>query len=104
MATACSPGGSPHPSEILLPVRDYNLAATLDSGQVFRWRRVAHQVRRAEGPERIGGEWWRGAIEAKLLRDYYRVEDEDGRRFWLYRAGLYTPEKPARWFMHGLFA
>ena len=40
MATACSPGGSPHPSEILLPVRDYNLAATLDSGQVFRWRQI----------------------------------------------------------------
>jgi N-glycosylase/DNA lyase len=25
-------------TEILLPVRDYDLAATLDSGQVFRWR------------------------------------------------------------------
>ncbi len=68
----------------------------------FHWRRLQHQVRRAEGPERILGEWWRGAAEAADLRDYYCVEDEAGRRFWLYRAGLYQAE--TRWFMHGLFA
>jgi N-glycosylase/DNA lyase len=27
-------------TEILLPVRDYDLAATLDSGQVFRWKKI----------------------------------------------------------------
>ena len=53
---------------------------------------AAIDVARAEGPERIMGEWWRGAREAELLRDYYRVEDADGRRYWLFRAGLYRPE------------
>src|ERR1700694_4200411 len=46
----------------------------------FRWRRLQHRVRRADGPERLCGEWWRGAEEASVLRDYYRVEDEAGRR------------------------
>ncbi len=66
----------------------------------FRWRRLAHRVRRADGPERIEGEWWR---ERAAPRDYYRVEDEEGRRFWLYRAGLYRPDVTPRWFLHGLF-
>jgi protein ImuB len=70
----------------------------------FRWRRLEHRVRRADGPERILGEWWRGAAEAQELRDYYSVEDESGRRFWLYRAGLYQPDTSPRWFLHGLFA
>ena len=74
-----------------------------DPPSVFHWRRVEHRVRRADGPERICGEWWRGAEEAEELRDYYSVEDEAGRRFWLYRAGLCQPEG-ARWFLHGLFA
>ena len=54
----------------------------------FTWRGVRHRVRRVDGPERIDGEWWRGIAE---LRDYYRVEDDAGGRFWLYRAGLYPP-------------
>jgi protein ImuB len=71
----------------------------------FRWRRVLYQVARAEGPERIAPEWWRDDAEGSPTRDYYRVEDVQGRRFWLYRAGLYGREtdRPA-WFMHGLFA
>ena len=69
----------------------------------FRWRRVLHAVRRAEGPERIAPEWWRTADDA-LTRDYFRVEDEAGRRFWLYREGLWGRETlTPRWFMHGLF-
>nr|WP_269152341.1 DNA polymerase Y family protein [Xanthobacter oligotrophicus] len=68
----------------------------------FRWRRVLHEVVRAEGPERIAAEWWTGA-EA-LTRDYFRVEDKEGRRFWLYRAGTYGREtSEPRWFLHGLF-
>ncbi|MEO3430820.1 DNA polymerase Y family protein [Pelagibius sp. CAU 1746] len=64
----------------------------------FRWRRVLHQVVRAEGPERLLGEWWRTEPEESDAppRDYFRVEDEDGRRYWLYRAA-------GRWFLHGLF-
>jgi len=66
----------------------------------FTWRRVRHCVHHAEGPERIAAEWWRGAAPAtRETRDYYRVENEDGERFWLYRAG-----ETSRWYLHGLFA
>ncbi len=70
----------------------------------FRWRRVLHKVARAEGPERIAMEWWR-TQETPPTRDYFRVEDEEGRRFWLYRDGLYHREtQNPRWYVHGLFA
>jgi protein ImuB len=71
----------------------------------FRWRRVVYLVARAEGPERIAPEWWRPEDAAGATRDYYRVEDDEGRRFWLYREGLYGREtdSPA-WYLHGLFA
>jgi protein ImuB len=76
----------------------------------FVWRRAAHAVVRAEGPERVAMEWW--CAESAMTRDYFRVEDEEGLRFWLYRDGLYGREieqkegKPVQpnWFMHGLFA
>ncbi|GGE09397.1 DNA-directed DNA polymerase [Polymorphobacter glacialis] len=71
----------------------------------FRWRRRLHEVTRHEGPERIAAQWWRRADGAGLTRDYYRVEDGDGRRFWLFRHGLYGTEKPLPgWYLHGLFA
>jgi protein ImuB len=67
----------------------------------FRWRRVLYRVARAEGPERIADEWWH---MNGLTRDYFRIEDWDGHRFWLYREGLYAAEAAApRWFMHGIF-
>jgi protein ImuB len=69
----------------------------------FRWRRVLHDVARAEGPERIAPEWWR-PDSATQTRDYYRVEDSCGRRFWVYREGLFGQGGPPRWYMHGLFA
>ncbi len=70
----------------------------------FRWRRVLHEVAAAEGPERIAPEWWRAPQDAPT-RDYYRVEDSEGRRFWLFREGFYAHERGApRWFLHGLFA
>ena len=60
---------------------------------------------RAEGPERIGALWWRRTDNAGLSRDYYRVEDAKGGRFWLFRHGLYERETcEPRWYMHGLFA
>lgn len=73
----------------------------------FRWRRAIHAVVRAEGPERVAMEWWR-SYGALLTRDYFRVEDEAGLRFWLYRDGLYGRElnhgvSPG-WYLHGLFA
>jgi protein ImuB len=70
----------------------------------FRWRGVLHGVAKAQGPERIATEWWRSSASLPT-RDYYLVEDEAGRRFWLYREGLYARETAApRWFVHGLFA
>ena len=77
----------------------------------FTWRRVTHVVARVEGPERIAMEWWKQDGET-LTRDYFRIEDEEGRRFWIFRDGLYGSELadekgepvPADWFVHGLFA
>ncbi|MEO5324669.1 DNA polymerase Y family protein [Mesorhizobium sp. CC13] len=70
----------------------------------FRWRRAMHRVARAEGPERIAPEWWREGGADAPTRDYYRIEDADGRRYWLYRQGLYSAQAVPRWFMHGVFA
>jgi len=76
---------------------------------LFRWRSVAHRVRRADGPERFAPEWWHDlqadpATLAAGTRDYYRIEDSRGRRFWLYRQGLYDEAAAVpRWFLHGLF-
>ncbi|MDR3374763.1 MAG: DNA polymerase Y family protein [Ancalomicrobiaceae bacterium] len=70
----------------------------------FRWRRVVHEVARAEGPERIAAEWWRSYDAPPPTRDYYRLEDASGRRFWVFREGLFTDDARPRWFLHGLFA
>jgi protein ImuB len=76
----------------------------------FTWRRATHAVVRVEGPERIAMEWWKQNGQA-LTRDYFRVEDESGLRFWIYRDGLYgervneeSEPVPSKWYMHGLFA
>ena len=81
----------------------------------FTWRRRQHRVMHADGPERIAEEWWieGGPVNARpvnarigaadAIRDYYRVEDIEGRRFWLFRAGL-PGDPPPRWFLHGIFA
>ena len=90
----------PEPVEAIALLPDY-------PPRQFRWRRVGHQVVRAEGPERLTPEWWasgriageqgeKGEPGGQAARDYFRVEDEDGRRFWLYRSD-------GRWFLHGLF-
>lgn len=71
----------------------------------FRWKRTAHDVTRYEGPERIAAEWWKRRSMTGLTRDYYRVEDTYGRRFWVFRHGLYGSEKEnPNWYLHGLFA
>ena len=70
----------------------------------FRWRRALHNLAHAEGPERIAMEWWRHQ-DPQPTRDYYRVEDESGHRFWLYRDGIQGREiAHPRWYVHGLFA
>ncbi len=76
----------------------------------FVWNRQTYLVTRAEGPERIASEWWRRREGYKSgqggrTRDYYRVEDSEGRRFWLLRRGLYGADAGApEWYMHGVFA
>jgi protein ImuB len=105
--------GRPHTASGVRPIRLFSfpepveaIAAEIPEGAPasFRWRRVLHRVAAAEGPERIAPEWWRGD-ETGETRDYFRIEDEDGRRYWLYRQGFYgdAPQAP-RWFMHGIFA
>lgn len=97
---------SERPLHIFDPPQAVETLAGVPDGPplTFRWRRVTHRIARAEGPERIAAEWWRDGPEA-LTRDYYRVEDSEGRRFWLYRDGLYGREaEHPRWFLHGLFA
>ena len=70
----------------------------------FVWRGVRRRVRAATGPERIAREWWRARPggerpETDMVRDYYRLEDAEGARFWVFRAGLSS----GRWFLHGVF-
>ena len=73
--------------------------------RAFTWRKVRHLVRHADGPERINGEWWRRDGEVAAVRDYWIVENHEGRRFWLFRQG--DGVDPATgglsWFLHGFF-
>jgi protein ImuB len=77
-----------------------------DPPRQFQWRKRLHRILHAEGPERIGAEWWREPdikdVSIHQVRDYYRLEDQDGARFWVYREGLEN-DGQARWFVHGLF-
>jgi protein ImuB len=79
----------------------------------FTWRHVSRRVVKAEGPERIAPEWWRALRSGSVIkgrerakpRDYYRIEDEDGHRYWVFREGLYQESgfgSPG-WFLHGVF-
>jgi protein ImuB len=114
-------GMSPRPLRLLAkpePI-DEVMALVPDGPPLrFRWRRALHEVVAAEGPERIAGAWWSeqaGALTewsrwplARATRDYFRIEDKAGLRFWLFRSGLYrdvTPGlPPPRWFLHGMYA
>ena len=104
---------APDYAENMLPARPirllerpepiHTIAAVPDGPPLrFRWRRVMHQIAAIEGPERIGPQWWRQGCG--FTRDYFRAEDTDGRRFWLYREGLYREAVEPRWFLHGFFA
>ncbi len=73
--------------------------------KAFTWRRVRHRVVRADGPERITGEWWRRSAEFVAVRDYWIVENQEGRRFWLFRQGdgINPTTGGLSWFLHGFF-
>ncbi len=72
----------------------------------FTWRKTRYSVRHADGPERIFGEWWLRDTEMHTVRDYFRVEDDEGRRFWIFRSGdgEHANSGNFRWYLHGIFA
>ena len=116
-------GSSPRPLRLLAKPEPIEAIAIVPDGPPlrFRWRRALHEVIAAEGPERIAGVWWseqddpaRALIEeprrllANAARDYFRVEDKTGLRFWLFRSGLYRDTARGLatpcWFLHGMYA
>ena len=101
------PAHLPRPPRLLHPPRPIEAVALLpDQPPVrFTWRRVAHRVRRADGPERVFGEWWRSDDEISAVRDYFQVEDEAGQRFWIFREGDGQHPETGKldWYLHGFF-
>ena len=98
------PATLPRPSRLIDPPEPVTAFALVpdDPPASFTWRRVRYLVRTADGPERVRGEWWRADEEVASLRDYYRVEDQQGRRFWLFRDAPMA--EGGRWWLHGRFA
>jgi len=109
----------PEPIEATALLPDYPPAA-------IRWRKIMHRIVRGEGPQRLAPEWWRtapaddpAAAFTRRTRDYYRVENAAGQRFWVFRQGLYDgpygdgpggggpgaqPADAPDWFVHGIYA
>ncbi len=83
----------PEPIEVMVPLPDY-------PPSLFRHKEKVYPLIKAEGPERIEQEWW---LEQGEPRDYYRVEDDSGARYWLFRLGQYEHGEPT-WYLHGFFA
>ncbi len=117
----------PRPLRLLPQPEPVNVIAEVPDGPPARmvWRRVAYRFAKASAPERIAPEWWRSPQKLALTaghsaltgasteqsykegegtRDYFVVEDDGGRRFWLFRLGLFGAEASPRWFLHGFFA
>ena len=101
----------PRPTRLLQRPEPVKVTALLpdDPPRQFQWHRHTHRIVRVAGPERIADEWWRPRANGKHMpanilppvRDYYRVEDDDGGRFWLFRDG---PANTATWYLHGFCA
>ena len=84
----------PEPIKVTAPIPDY-------PPMFFEYRGTMHKIKKADGPERIEQEWW---LQEGQHRDYYVVEDEEGKRYWLFRLGHYDAEKTYGWYIHGFFA
>ncbi|SDJ49257.1 protein ImuB [Pedobacter sp. ok626] len=93
----------PRPTELLPRPEVIQVMALIPDHppKFFIYKGEQHQVVKADGPERIEREWW---LDAGEHRDYYRVEDASGRRYWLYRSGHYGANQSFQWFVHGFFA
>jgi protein ImuB len=99
------PAALPRPLRLFSPPEAVEVMALMPDHPParFSWRGLVHKIRRADGPERVFGEWWRDAREVPESRDYFRVEDEHGERYWLYRDNRMTPNKTYLWYLHGVF-
>ena len=84
---------NPERIDVTAPVPDY-------PPMNFRYKGKLHKIIKADGPERIEQEWW---LQQGQHRDYYYVEDEEGKRYWLFRSGHYV-DRNYQWFIHGFFA
>lgn len=105
--TVTWPASLPRPVRLFdppMPVRTLTMLPD-QPPSFFIWRNHRHCIRRADGPERIAGEWWQRSGEFLAVRDYFRLEDETGRRFWLFRRGdgADAASGDLCWFLHGLF-
>ena len=99
------------PTRLLQRPEQVDVTALLpdDPPRQFQWHRHTHRIVKVEGPERVADEWWRPRPNGKVMlanivppvRDYYRVEDNDGGRFWLFRDGSLNS---AKWYLHGFCA
>ncbi|NRP74985.1 hypothetical protein ILFOPFJJ_05908 [Ensifer psoraleae] len=89
----------PEPIEVIALLPDHPPVS-------FTWRGKRRRVKRADGPERIFGEWWKRSSEWVAVRDYFVVEDDTGERFWIFRSGDGVDAETGshKWFMHGIFA
>jgi protein ImuB len=99
---ACWPQDLPRPARLLDPPESIMAIAEIPDAppRHFTWRKVQHRITKADGPERILGEWWLSDAERGAQRDYYRVENTSGERFWLFRDG--PSEAGGRWWVHGV--
>ena len=102
------PAHWPRPTRLLARPEPIETMALLPDHPpvTFTWRGNRRRVKRADGPERIFGEWWKRDAEMIAVRDYFQVEDEAGERFWIFRAGdgEHADTGSQRWFLHGIFA
>jgi protein ImuB len=101
------PGHWPRPSRLLPHPEPIETVALLpDHPPVsFTWRGIRRRVKRGDGPERVFGEWWTRDAELVAVRDYFRIEDDAGERYWVYRAGDGEDKATGshQWFIHGVF-
>ncbi|HVV54104.1 MAG TPA: DNA polymerase Y family protein, partial [Mucilaginibacter sp.] len=89
----------PRPSLLLPRPERIDVTSLLPDNppMLFVYKNNVHKIRKADGPERIEREWW---IEQGEHRDYYQVEDEEGKRYWVFRSGHYSGQS-GQWFIHG---
>jgi protein ImuB len=98
------PEERPRPVQLLAAPEPIDVTEIEDAAPArFRWRRIEHRVAESEGPERIAPEWWR-TMGDQTARDYFWLQDEEGRRYWVYRVTASMTAPDTRWYLHGLFA